>query len=85
MINWKGCGRKRQWPILTHYPYIYIYLEELETIKNLMKIAIVKLTTHLHLVQRLRMRGDIPSLLQYAFMMWCSVKAQRIAVHRDDI
>jgi hypothetical protein len=36
----------------------------------------VKLTTHLHLVQTLRMRGAIPPLSQYAFMAWCSVKAQ---------
>jgi len=34
----------------------------------------VKLTTHLHLVQGSRMRGDIPPLPQYAFMAWCSVK-----------
>jgi hypothetical protein len=34
----------------------------------------VKLTTHLHLVPRSRMRRDIPSLPQYAFMAWCSVK-----------
>jgi hypothetical protein len=36
----------------------------------------VKLTTHLHLVLRSRMHGAIPPLLQYAFMVWCSVKAQ---------
>jgi hypothetical protein len=36
----------------------------------------VKLTTQLHLVQRSRMRGTIPALLPYAFMAWCSVKAQ---------
>jgi hypothetical protein len=36
----------------------------------------VKLTTHLHLVLRSRMRGAIPPLPQYAFMEWCSVKAQ---------
>jgi hypothetical protein len=36
----------------------------------------VKLTTHLHLVPRSRTRGAIPPLLQYAFMTWCSVKAQ---------
>jgi len=30
----------------------------------------VKLTTHLHLL------GAIPPLPQYAFMAWCSVKAQ---------
>jgi hypothetical protein len=34
----------------------------------------VKLTTHLHLVPRSRMRGAIPPLPQYAFMAWCSVK-----------
>jgi hypothetical protein len=34
------------------------------------------LTTHLHLVPRSRMRGAILSLPQYAFMPWCSVKAQ---------
>jgi hypothetical protein len=34
----------------------------------------VKLTTHLHLVPRWRIRGSIPALPQYAFMAWCSVK-----------
>jgi hypothetical protein len=33
------------------------------------------LTTHLHIVPRLRMRGAIPPL-QHAFMAWCPVKAQ---------
>jgi len=32
----------------------------------------VKLTTHLHLVPRTRMRGAISSLPQYAFMAWYS-------------
>jgi hypothetical protein len=36
----------------------------------------VKLTIHLHPVPRLRMRGDIPPLPQYACMAWRSVKAQ---------
>jgi hypothetical protein len=36
----------------------------------------VKLPTHLHLVPRSRVRGDIPPFPQYAFMAWCSVKAQ---------
>jgi hypothetical protein len=36
----------------------------------------VKLTTHLHLVPRYRMRTAIPPLHQYAFIVWCSVKAQ---------
>jgi len=36
----------------------------------------VKLTTHLHLVQRLRMRGAMSLLPQYFFMAWCLVKAQ---------
>jgi hypothetical protein len=36
----------------------------------------VKLTTHLHLVPRSRMRGAIRPLPQYAFMACCSVKAQ---------
>jgi hypothetical protein len=35
----------------------------------------VKLTTHLHLVPRSRMRGAIPPFPQYAFMAWCWVKA----------
>jgi len=34
----------------------------------------MKLTTHLHLVPRSRMRGTKPPLPQYAFMAWCSVK-----------
>jgi hypothetical protein len=38
----------------------------------------VKLTTNLHLVQSLRMRGAILPLPQYVFMAWCSVK------HRDN-
>jgi len=37
----------------------------------------VKLTTHLHLVQRLRMRGAIPLLPPYVFIAWCLVE------HRD--
>jgi hypothetical protein len=36
----------------------------------------VKLTTHLHLVRRSRTRGAILPLPQYAFVAWCSVKAQ---------
>jgi hypothetical protein len=36
----------------------------------------VKLIPHLHLVPRSRMCGVIPPLHQYAFMTWCSVKAQ---------
>jgi hypothetical protein len=38
----------------------------------------MKLTTHLHLVPRSRMRGSIPPLPQYVFMEWCLVK------HRDN-
>jgi hypothetical protein len=38
----------------------------------------VKLTIHLHLVPRSRMRGAIPPLPQYVFMAWCLVK------HRDN-
>jgi hypothetical protein len=34
----------------------------------------MKLTTHLYLVPRSRMLGDIPPLFQYTFMAWCSVK-----------
>jgi hypothetical protein len=34
----------------------------------------VKLTTHLHLVPRSRMRGGIPPLPRYVFMAWCLVK-----------
>jgi hypothetical protein len=36
----------------------------------------VNLTTHLHLTPRLCIRATIPPLTQYAFMAWCSVKAQ---------
>jgi hypothetical protein len=36
----------------------------------------VKLTTHLRLEPRSRMRGSIPPLPKYAFMSWCSVIAQ---------
>jgi len=36
----------------------------------------VKLTTHFHLVPESRMRRAIPRLPEYAFMAWCSVKAQ---------
>jgi hypothetical protein len=38
----------------------------------------VRLTTHLHLVPRLRIRGAIPPLTQYVSLAWCLVK------HRDD-
>jgi len=34
----------------------------------------MKLTTHLHLAQRLRMCEAIPPLPQYSFMAWCLVK-----------
>jgi hypothetical protein len=34
----------------------------------------VKLTTHFHLATRLRMRGAIPPLHQYVFMVWCLIK-----------
>jgi hypothetical protein len=40
----------------------------------------MKLTTHLHLVPKSRMRGAILSFPQYAFMTWCSVKKK----HRDN-
>jgi hypothetical protein len=36
----------------------------------------LKLTTHLHLVPKSRMRRAIPPLPQYAFMAWCPVEAQ---------
>jgi peptidoglycan/LPS O-acetylase OafA/YrhL len=36
----------------------------------------VKLTTHLHLLTRSRMRGAILPLPQYAFMAWYSVQVQ---------
>jgi hypothetical protein len=38
----------------------------------------VKLTTHLHVVPRSRMRGARPPLPQYVFIAWCLVK------HRDN-
>jgi hypothetical protein len=38
----------------------------------------VKLTTHINLVPRSRMRGAIPPFPQYVFMAWCLVK------HRDN-
>jgi len=34
----------------------------------------VKLTIHLHLVLRSRMRGTLSPLPQNAFMAWCSVR-----------
>jgi hypothetical protein len=36
----------------------------------------VKLTTHLHLVARSKNERSYTSTPQYAFMEWCSVKAQ---------
>jgi hypothetical protein len=36
----------------------------------------VKLTTHLHLVPRSKNEWSYNSTPQYAFMVWCSVKAQ---------
>jgi hypothetical protein len=36
----------------------------------------VKLTTHLHLVPRSKNEWRYTSTPQYAFMVWCSVKAQ---------
>jgi hypothetical protein len=38
----------------------------------------VELTTRLQLLQRSRMRGAIPSTLQYIFTAWCLVQ------HRDN-
>jgi hypothetical protein len=38
----------------------------------------VKLTTHVHLMPRLRMRGSIPSFLQYVFT------ALHLVKHRDN-
>jgi len=38
--------------------------------------GVVKMTTHLHLVLRSGMRGVIPSLPQYASMVWCSFKGK---------
>jgi hypothetical protein len=40
----------------------------------------VKLTTHLHVLPRLRMRGGIPSLPQCIFMALCFIK-QEIRLH----
>jgi hypothetical protein len=37
----------------------------------------VKLTTHLHLVPRSRMHGNILPFPQYAFTAWCSVKKHK--------
>jgi len=42
----------------------------------------VKLTTHVHLVPRLRMRGAIPPLPQYVFMTWRPIK-HRISLHGE--
>jgi hypothetical protein len=40
----------------------------------------VKLTTHLHLVSRLKMRGAILPLPQYVFMAWCLVKERNFTL-----
>jgi hypothetical protein len=37
---------------------------------------VVNLTTHLHLAPRLKNEWSYTSIPQYAFMAWCSVKAQ---------
>jgi hypothetical protein len=42
-------------------------------------LMVNNLTSHLHLERRSRMRGAIPPPLQYASMVWCSVKKN----HRD--
>jgi len=42
----------------------------------------VKLTTHLHLVPKLRMRGGLCPLLQYVYMVWCLIK-QWMSLWRD--
>jgi hypothetical protein len=41
----------------------------------------VKLTSHLRLVPRSRMRGAIPPLRQYAFMVWCLVKHRNMLTY----
>jgi hypothetical protein len=51
------------------------YLYILNWINNCSIYGCMKLTTHLHLGLRSRMRGAIPPLPQYAFMAWCSVKS----------
>jgi hypothetical protein len=59
-------------------------VKSIRVIKKVRKIYIksmlwgVKLTTHLHLEPRSRMRGAIPPLPQNVFMAWCLVK------HRDN-
>jgi hypothetical protein len=44
----------------------------------------VKLTTHLHLVPRLRMRGTITPFSQYVLVAWYLIK-QRINLHEGKI
>jgi hypothetical protein len=41
----------------------------------------MNLATHLNLVLRSRMHGSIPPLSKYAFVAWCSVKAQGQVYH----
>jgi len=36
----------------------------------------MKLTINLHLGPKSKMRGAMPPLPKYAFMAWCSVKAE---------
>jgi hypothetical protein len=43
----------------------------------------VKLTTHLHLVPRLKNAWSYTSIPQYAFIAWCSVKAQGQLLFND--
>jgi hypothetical protein len=50
----------------------------IQWVSGALSLGDVILTTHLHIVPKSRMRGAIPPLSQYVFMLWC------LAKHRDN-
>jgi hypothetical protein len=56
-----------------HFLAIYRYLVSYPSGKN---AGGVKLTTHFHLMQRLRVCGTIPPLSKYFFMWWGLIKQE---------
>jgi len=62
----------------THLIHVRLFytLFTLNIIVNDINGRVVKVTSHLHLVPRSRIRGAISPLFRFALMAWCSVKAQ---------
>jgi hypothetical protein len=64
--------------LLTYLDHIYLFNQTLilfnrTKIWQFIMVWGLKLTTHIHLVSRLRMRGNVPPLPQCIFMAFCLV------------